>query len=49
MTELLFSSLATAPLDNPALGRVALCVGLVIGGGWLAMLSLPVPLWLLAG
>lgn len=35
---LLFSSLAAAPLDNPALGRVALCVGLVLGGGWLTLL-----------
>lgn len=35
---LLFSSLATAPLDNPALPRLALAVLLGLGGGWLALL-----------
>lgn len=35
---LLFNSLATAPLDNPALTRVALCVGVVLGGGWIGLL-----------
>ncbi|PRB84390.1 AEC family transporter [Pseudomonas sp. MYb185] len=35
---LLFYSLASAPLDNPGLSRVALCVGLMIGGAWVALL-----------
>lgn len=35
---LLFSSLATAPLDNPALPRLALAVLLGLGGAWLALL-----------
>lgn len=35
---LLFSSLATAPLDNPALPRLALAVGLGLGLAWLALL-----------
>lgn len=35
---LLFSSLATAPLDNPALPRLALAVLLGLGSGWLALL-----------
>ena len=35
---LLFSSLASAPLDNPALPRLALAVLLGLGGGWLALL-----------
>ncbi len=35
---LLFSSLATAPLDNPALPRLALAVLLGLGIGWLALL-----------
>lgn len=37
---LLFKSLATAPLANPALPRVALCVVLVLGMAWLALLAL---------
>ncbi|VXA97984.1 Transporter [Pseudomonas sp. 8AS] len=35
---LLFSSLATAPLDNPALPRLALAVLLGLGSAWLALL-----------
>ncbi|WP_375740858.1 AEC family transporter [Pseudomonas boanensis] len=35
---LLFSSLATAPLDNPALPRLALAVFLGLGIGWSALL-----------
>ncbi|QKE65048.1 AEC family transporter [Aquipseudomonas campi] len=35
---LLFSSLASAPLDNPALPRLALAVLLALGGAWLALL-----------
>lgn len=35
---LLFSSLATAPLDNPALPRLALAVLLGLGGAWLVLL-----------
>ncbi|WP_394354013.1 AEC family transporter [Metapseudomonas otitidis] len=35
---LLFSSLATAPLDNPALPRLALAVLLGLGLGWAALL-----------
>jgi predicted permease len=35
---LLFSSLATAPLDNPALPRLALAVFLGLGIGWVALL-----------
>ena len=35
---LLFSNLATAPLTNPALPRLALAVLLGLGGGWLALL-----------
>ncbi|MVW74006.1 AEC family transporter [Pseudomonas xionganensis] len=35
---LLFSSLAMAPLDNPALPRLALAVGLGLGLAWLALL-----------
>ncbi|MDH4580547.1 AEC family transporter [Pseudomonas sp. BN415] len=35
---LLFSSLATAPLDNPALPQLALAVFLGLGLGWLALL-----------
>lgn len=35
---LLFSSLATAPLDNPALPRLALAVLLALGGAWLGLL-----------
>ncbi len=35
---LLASSLARAPLDNPALPRLALAVLLGLGGGWLALL-----------
>lgn len=35
---LLFSSLATAPLDNPALPRLALAVFLGLGLGWVALL-----------
>lgn len=35
---LLFSSLATAPLDNPALPRLALAVLLALGIAWLALL-----------
>ncbi len=35
---LLFSSLATAPLDNPALPRLALAVCLGLGIGWAALL-----------
>ena len=34
---LLFKSLATAPLTNPALPRVALCVGLVLGLSWVVL------------
>ncbi len=37
---LLFSSLASAPLDNPALPRLALAVMLGLGCGWLALLLL---------
>ena len=37
---LLFSSLASAPLNNPALPRLALAVMLGLGGGWLALLLL---------
>ena len=37
---LLFSSLATAPLDNPALPRLALAVLLALGIAWLALLLL---------
>ncbi|MGF6692490.1 malonate transporter [Metapseudomonas resinovorans] len=36
--SLLFSSLATAPLDNPALPQLALAVFLGLGIGWLALL-----------
>lgn len=35
---LLFGSLATAPLDNPALPRLALAVFLGLGTGWAALL-----------
>jgi predicted permease len=35
---LLFSSLATAPLDNPALPRLALAVFLGLGIGWVVLL-----------
>ena len=35
---LLFSSLATAPLDNPALPRLALAVMLALGTAWLVLL-----------
>ena len=35
---LLFSSLATAPLNNPALAPVALCVAIMLGGAWLGLL-----------
>ncbi|BAU71783.1 putative membrane protein [Metapseudomonas furukawaii] len=35
---LLFSSLATAPLDNPALPRLALAVFIGLGAGWVALL-----------
>lgn len=35
---LLFSSLATAPLDNPALPRLTLAVLLALGGAWLVLL-----------
>jgi len=35
---LLFKSLATAPLNNPAWPRVALCVGLVLAATWIALL-----------
>lgn len=35
---LLLSSLASAPLDNHALPRLALAVLLGLGGGWLALL-----------
>jgi predicted permease len=34
---LLFKSLATAPLNNPALPRVALCAGLVLGSAWIVL------------
>jgi predicted permease len=37
---LLLSSLASAPLDNPALPRLALAVLLALGLGWLALLAL---------
>jgi hypothetical protein len=37
---LLFSSLASAPLDNPALPRLALAVLLGLGSAWLALLLL---------
>ena len=37
---LLFSSLASAPLDNPALPRLALAVVLALGLAWLALLVL---------
>ncbi|MCM2320500.1 hypothetical protein SAMN05216201_112144 [Pseudomonas linyingensis] len=37
---LLLSSLATAPLDNPALPRLALAVLLALGLGWLGLLAL---------
>jgi predicted permease len=37
---LLFSSLASAPLDNPALPRLALAVLLALGLAWLALLLL---------
>ena len=37
---LLFSSLASAPLNNPALPRLALAVLLGLGGSWLALLLL---------
>ncbi|MGE4406182.1 AEC family transporter [Pseudomonas sp.] len=37
---LLFSSLATAPLDNPALPRLAAAVMLALGLAWLALLAL---------
>jgi malonate transporter and related proteins len=37
---LLFSSLANAPLDNPALTQLALAVMLVLGIAWLALLLL---------
>ncbi|MCY1284696.1 auxin efflux carrier [compost metagenome] len=37
---LLFSSLASAPLDNPALPRLALAVLLGLGAGWLGLLLL---------
>ncbi|HEX5844512.1 MAG TPA: AEC family transporter [Pseudomonas sp.] len=37
---LLFSSLATAPLDNPGLPRLALAVLLALAGAWLALLLL---------
>ena len=36
---LLFSSLAKAPLDNPALPRLALAVLLALGIAWLALLA----------
>ncbi len=35
---LLFSSLAAAPLDNPALPRLALAIGLGLGLAWLVLL-----------
>lgn len=37
---LLLKSLASAPLDDPALLRVALCAGLVMAAAWLALLLL---------
>ncbi len=37
---LLLSSLASAPLDNPALPRLALAVLLALGLGWLGLLAL---------
>ena len=37
---LLFSSLAAAPLDNPALPRLALAVALALGLAWLVLLGL---------
>jgi len=37
---LLFRSLATAPLDNPALPRLALCVMVVLGTCWIVLLAL---------
>ncbi len=37
---LLLSSLATAPLDNPALPRLALAVMLGLGLGWIALLGI---------
>ncbi|WP_074777738.1 AEC family transporter [Halopseudomonas bauzanensis] len=37
---LLFSSLAGAPLNSPALARVALCVGVVLGVAWLGLIVL---------
>lgn len=37
---LLFKSLATAPLNIPALSRVGLCVALVMGIGWITLLVL---------
>lgn len=37
---LLFSSLATAPLDNPALPRLAAAVMLALGLAWLGLLAL---------
>lgn len=37
---LLFSSLASAPLDNPALPRLALAVLLALGAAWLLLLLL---------
>ena len=37
---LLFKSLATAPLDNPALPHMAMSVGLVLGMGWVMLLMI---------
>ena len=37
---LLFKSLATVPLNNPAWPRIALCVALVLTTGWIALLLL---------
>lgn len=37
---LLFTSLATAPLNNPDLARVAVCVGLMLAGAWLVLVAL---------
>ena len=41
---LLFSSLATAPLDNPALPRLAAAVMLGLGLAWIGLLIASVPL-----
>lgn len=37
---LLFRSLVAAPLDNPALSRLALCAALVLGVSWIVLLVL---------